>query len=138
MPEVDVYPVGWLARLRMAWAMARSGRWRAAHCELAAEWRYCVARARVGNWRAVRMTFNGWMAEPTPFPEGLRRCGSGWTKARARRRLDRMMTAAAAGQAAGAAFRRAYYDRFPIESTAHLEADADQTAAYRDEPDWQR
>lgn len=104
MIEVDVYPVGWLARIRMAWFMARVGRWLSARREVAAEWRYCVARARAGDWRAVRMTFNGWMAEPTPFPPGLRRCGTGWTRRRARSRLDRMMVAAAAGAAAGERF----------------------------------
>ena len=97
MADVDIYPVGWLAALRSAWryltmpnpggTFSRRFWW----LNLRREWRYCVQRARAGNWRAVRMSFNGYLAEPNPFPEGVRRCGSGWTRARARRSLERQI-----------------------------------------------
>lgn len=76
-----LYAVGWLAALR------RPGIWRLR--ELRREWRYCVEQAKAGNWRAVRMTFNGWMYEPDPWPEDARRCGTGWTKGRAVRSFAR-------------------------------------------------
>jgi hypothetical protein len=73
--EVDVYPVGWLSaiqqrRLRREWWLMR--RW-----------------IKQRNWRAIKNSFNGYLAEPREWPEGLRRCGSGWTKARAKRDLAR-------------------------------------------------
>ncbi|MFD6565361.1 hypothetical protein [Micromonospora profundi] len=90
--SVDIYPVGVLAellRLRRAltnydtkatgWAVGR----------LRAEMRSVAARVRQRDWRAVKNKFNGYLAEPTPFPEGVHRCGSGWTKRRAMRSLRR-------------------------------------------------
>lgn len=89
---VDIYPVGVLAdllRLRRAltnydtkatgWAVGR----------LRADLRHIAARARAGKWREVKNAFNGYLAEPTPFPGHMRRCGSGWTKKRAMRSLRR-------------------------------------------------
>ena len=54
---------------------------------------YITYQARRRNWRAIRNTFNGYLAEPTPIPEGLTRCGTGWTAERARRDLERRMRA---------------------------------------------
>jgi hypothetical protein len=87
--EVDVYPVGLLADFR---------RWRSARRNEPPEharWvrrqavGYLVRRLRERRFRAVRMAFNGYLAEPRDWPEGLRRCGSGWTQRRARRDLER-------------------------------------------------
>jgi hypothetical protein len=91
-PAIEVYPVGLLSdllvlgramRLRrrqgILWALGR----------VLACFRYMVHQARQGNWRAVKNTFNGYLAEPVAFPERLRRCGSGWTKKRALRSLNR-------------------------------------------------
>src|SRR5688572_25692298 len=47
--KTDVYPVGWLE----AWKKGR----------LKSEWRHVVYWARRRNWRAVRNTFNGYLAE---------------------------------------------------------------------------
>jgi hypothetical protein len=92
--EVDVYPVGLLGDLLRDWRQARHWRrFRAADGEptlhVRRTARYLIGRVRAGNWRAVKNTFNGYLAEPTPFPEEIRRCGSGWTKARALRSLRR-------------------------------------------------
>jgi hypothetical protein len=37
----------------------------------------------------MKTFFNGYLAEPTPFPDGMHRCGSGWTRKRALRSLRR-------------------------------------------------
>lgn len=70
---VDVYPVGWLD----AWKRRR----------LKSEWRYMVQQARNRNWRAVRNTFNGYLAEHENHPHN---CGRGWTKRAATRRAARL------------------------------------------------
>ena len=46
-------------------------------------------RAKARNWRALRNYFNGYLAEWHFPPDGLRhsRCGRGWTKRAAIRRL---------------------------------------------------
>lgn len=77
-----LYCVGWLEALR-----SKGRRWQ----QLKREWKYCVRQAKAGEWRAVRMTFNGWMYEPSPWPEAARRCGSGWTKTRAIRSFYRYL-----------------------------------------------
>lgn len=97
--QIDVYPVGLLADLQRDWRQIRHWRkFRAAggkptlHVRRTA--RYLARQIRSGKWRAVKNTFNGYLAEPSPFPEGVRRCGSGWTRGRAMRSLERHMVAA--------------------------------------------
>jgi hypothetical protein len=88
---VDVYAVGVLSALQRAYRSCRAGRWSAGRAELRSSVRYLGYQARRGEWRAVRQSFNGYLAEPAEFPPGdyRRRCGSGWTKRRALRSLDR-------------------------------------------------
>lgn len=97
--RVDVYAVGWLAKLRSAWraygphvpdGIKADARRHARQC-LKQEWRYSVRQVRQGKWRDVKNTFNGYLAEPYNWPQdgSLRRCGSGWTPARAVRSLRR-------------------------------------------------
>lgn len=69
--SVDVYPVGWLE----AWK----------HHRLKREWRYVVYWARRRNWRAIRNTFNGYLAE---YEHGGHNAGKGWTKRAALRRAE--------------------------------------------------
>lgn len=94
--QIDVYPVGVLADLRFAYRAIRFGRFREGYWKLRSQARRIIERARAGNWRSVRQSFNGYLAEPTPFPEGLKGCGSGWTRKRAlrslRRRYEREVT----------------------------------------------
>lgn len=92
--SIDVYPVGWLSALRRAWAGVRRGngsesRWYWFSSPLRQQLQFDLHRAREGNWRAVRQSLNGFLAEPQPWPTGLRRCGSGWTRKRALRSLAR-------------------------------------------------
>ncbi len=92
--EVDVYPVGLLADLLRDWRQVRHWRrFREADgkptLHVRRTVRYLIGRVRAGNWRAVKNTFNGYLAEPSPFPENVRRCGSGWTRKRALRSLER-------------------------------------------------
>jgi hypothetical protein len=95
--KVDVYPVGWLADLLRAWRYLTraelAGRRKQAWRELRKSWRYTAHQLRRRNWRAVKNAFNGYLAEPEEFPPGdyRRRCGTGWTKARALRSLDRRL-----------------------------------------------
>lgn len=93
-PSVDVYPVGMLAVLLRAWRYATHPNppdW--ARRQAWAELRYTVVflagRIRDRNWRAVKSHFNGFLAEPDPWPEQLPRCGSGWTRRRAKASLRR-------------------------------------------------
>lgn len=88
---VDVYPVGVVDALQPL----LNGAPRAAWDNLRATARYVTRRARRGEWRAVRMEFNGYLAEPRDFPPGVTRCGSGWTRRRARADLDRRIRRAA-------------------------------------------
>lgn len=87
--NVDIYPVGVLDDLLTACRWARAGHPREALAKL----RYCTHRlielARARHWRSLRQSLNGYLAEPTEWPEGLKSCGSGWTKKRALRSLRR-------------------------------------------------
>lgn len=75
--RIEVYPVGLLSDIKNH--KVRQGL------------RFLRSWIREGNWRAARNHFNGYLAEPCPFPPGVRRCGSGWTQARALRDLHRRM-----------------------------------------------
>lgn len=77
MGDVDIYPVGLLRDIRNR--SVRHGL------------RYLGWRIRARDWRTAKNYFNGYLAEPTPFPTGLNRCGSGWTRRRALRDLNRRM-----------------------------------------------
>jgi hypothetical protein len=56
-------------------------------------WRTVARQTRRRQWRDLKNTFNGYLAEPREFPPGdyRRRCGTGWTKARALRSLERRL-----------------------------------------------
>ncbi|MGC5033058.1 hypothetical protein [Micromonospora sp. DT229] len=89
---VDIYPVGVLAcllRVRRAIATRRPDLIRWALIDLRVTARTLAWRIRKGDWRAVKSAFNGYLAEPNPFPDHMSRCGSGWTKRRAMRSLRR-------------------------------------------------
>lgn len=97
--KIDIYPVGWLATVQRMWRYLTcaelAGHRRQAWSELRKAWRYTAYQARRRNWRAVKNAFNGYLAEPEEFPLGdyRRRCGSGWTKRRALRSLNRRLPA---------------------------------------------
>jgi len=86
LDTAEVYSVGWLATLRYTAAAARHGHRREAASKLryeaAGSWRL----ARSGQWRALRMKFNGYLAE---IPD--HNAGHGWTRRRALRSLDRII-----------------------------------------------
>jgi hypothetical protein len=76
---VTIYPVG-------LWLEARETRRRKRWCfHFKSMWRQIKRR----EWRNVKNSFNGYLAEPDIFPHGLHRCGSGWTRRRALRDLQR-------------------------------------------------
>jgi hypothetical protein len=92
--KVDVYPVGVLHDLRVAWRIARDPRLRRtrhAHLYLRHAWRAVSRHVRKKMWRELKNDLNGYLAEPTPWPEGVTRCGSGWTPKRALRSLRRQV-----------------------------------------------
>jgi hypothetical protein len=104
--NVDIYPVGALADLRRAWRYLTIRQFPAAVGPPTWAWRIDRTRTslryirrtvtrhiRAGNWRALKNTFNGYLAEPDEFPPGdyRRRCGTGWTKRRALRSLHRRL-----------------------------------------------
>lgn len=72
--EVVIYPVGMLSDLQRR-------RFRVATRRL-------LEMIRDGRWRALKNAFNGYLAEPSQWPSGLRRCGSGWTHGRALASLE--------------------------------------------------
>lgn len=95
---IEVYPVGALAALRTLYRAyttedpdraIRTDIRRYARARLTWEAKTLAARVRRREWRAAKNTFNGYLAEPTPFPDGMTRCGSGWTRRRAIRSLYR-------------------------------------------------
>lgn len=97
-PTIDVYAVGVLWDLRTVYRYLRNRRQlRARGVQVGFQVRKHIKyvfrgpwrNIKKGKWREAKNCFNGYLAEPTPFPEGLRRCGSGWTRKRALRRLYR-------------------------------------------------
>jgi hypothetical protein len=86
---VDVYPVGALDDLIHLRGILRRYGWRAARSRVRFILTTLTRRVRRRQWRAVKNYFNGYLAEPAPFPDGMRRCGSGWTHRRALRSLRR-------------------------------------------------
>lgn len=80
---ISIYPVGVLA----AWKQRRMPRRLRREAQLLLRW------AREGNWRAVRQSFNGYLAEINYPPEDLAhlRCGRGWTKRAAASSLGRQL-----------------------------------------------
>lgn len=76
---IDVYPVGVLEALK--------------HHRVRGKFQHLKRHLRERDWNAIKNSFNGYLAEPREWPEGLRRCGSGWTKRRALADLKRRMRA---------------------------------------------
>lgn len=64
---IDVYPVGVLEALK--------------HHRVRGEFQHLKRHLRERDWNAIKNSFNGYLAEPREWPEGLRRCGSGWMMA---------------------------------------------------------
>lgn len=86
--NVDLYAVGLLANLRMLKAYFKTGvdrKWVRHHF-----W-YSLRH----NWRRKNF-YNGWMAEPKDSSIPFKRCGTGWTRARAIRRLGSEISRASA------------------------------------------
>lgn len=80
---VDTYRVGFLRDLHVLWADARLG---------ITTWSYAIRtllRRVSRSWRR-RSYWVGWLAEPRQLPDGLSRCGSGWTRVRSLRSLARL------------------------------------------------
>jgi hypothetical protein len=76
-PETDVYPVGLLAAVKHHGL--RNGTRRSM--------RHVRRWARQRNWRAIRNTFNGYLAE---HRHGGHNAGRGWTRRAALRRVERI------------------------------------------------
>jgi hypothetical protein len=103
--RIDVYTVGALSNLRHAWRYltfpaARfpaahkppvTWRWRIdrAHSEVYATYRSIRRHIRNRQWHELRQHFNGYLAEPDPWPAGLTCCGRGLTRRAAVRSLHR-------------------------------------------------
>jgi hypothetical protein len=74
------------------------GRWDLTRSSIRRQRRYLVRQARARNWRAVKNSFNGYLAELTYSTELTQRtCGHGWTKHRAARRLGEYLARDNAG-----------------------------------------
>lgn len=87
--NIDIYRVGVLDALRADWRIVTVLRRRP--YRLRQEARYLLMQAKRRNWRAVRNSFNGFLAE---HRYAGTRCGHGWTRQRAladlRRHLDEL------------------------------------------------
>lgn len=82
-PAVDVYAVGVLAELLRLGRSLRARHPQAIRHALGRlRWTgsYLIGQARARNWRAVRNTFNGYLAEHRSLGS---RAGRGWTRRRA-------------------------------------------------------
>lgn len=77
-PTISVYPVGMLAALQRGRIRQEIG--------------YLRRQFRARGWRAIRSSFNGYLAEVN-YPGDLmhRTCGHGWTKRRAASSLGRYL-----------------------------------------------
>lgn len=98
MTKIDVYPVGWLREIQVMWRSHVSVRGQVTRLvrnhvrrNVRGQLRQTIANIQRGRWRELKNQFNGYLAEPTPWPEGVHRCGSGWTKKRALRSLRRQI-----------------------------------------------
>jgi hypothetical protein len=104
--NVDVYPVGALKQLIHTWHILTARKfpavvgppsrlWRLSRARMSMSYipKTVVRHIRARNWRALKNTFNGYLAEPDEFPPGdyRRRCGTGWTRRRAMRSLYRRL-----------------------------------------------
>lgn len=91
----EIYPVGVLHSLQIIGraltvaAIPHRNRMPIIRREVRKQIRYLTGQARARNWRAVRNSFNGYLAEPYFIPVGMRRCGAGWSQKRAIRDLLR-------------------------------------------------
>src|SRR5262245_28122412 len=85
--RVDVYSVGLLRDLQHWWRFRKLRPKRKRPMGFGHLWR----KVRRRQWRSIKSSFNGYLAEPTPFPMELKRCGSGWSRARALRDLRRRL-----------------------------------------------
>jgi len=95
-PAVDIYPVGLLAHLAH-WANTPDRReaWRRLLYDVRT---HGLPNLRPGRWGSLRRwLLNGYFAEPADWPDGLTRCGTGWTRGRALRDLQRRTAALSAG-----------------------------------------
>lgn len=96
---VDIYPVGLLMDLQY---FVHSPDRRSARRTLRASILTLVRHVREGDWREFKNHFNGYIAEPRDWMPGLARCGSGWTRGRAYRDLQRRAWRALGGDPPGA------------------------------------
>jgi hypothetical protein len=80
---IDVYAVGWLE----AWKHRNMPRPHGHRGSLRREWNYMWRQIKAHEWRAVKNTFNGYLAEAQT--DKTRRAGHGWTEQRALRDLER-------------------------------------------------
>lgn len=80
----NITPPGWRDRL------SRAG------YEISSIARTIRRHIRNRQWRDLKNNFNGWLAEPTPWPEGtgLTSCGRGWTRRAALYSLAKRVRAA--------------------------------------------
>lgn len=93
---VDVYPVGILRSMIDSRNNLRAWFWHAAATRpvpgyLRLTLRLMRSQIEQRKWHDLRNNFNGFLAEPLTWPAGgtLHRCGSGWTRKRAIRDLER-------------------------------------------------
>lgn len=120
---IDVYPVGILHELIIARGMLRSREpwaWRQVRYHAKYEIKHLVGLIVARKWHHLRNHLNGYLAEPTPWPAGLKRCGSGWTRRRALADLRRRIAAITPEQRDAALQRRAElaaeFERFAAET----------------------
>lgn len=88
-PFIDVYRVGLWSDVHRAIGEWKHSPHPHARRRAVRNLAYWVRR----SWRR-RSYWNGHLAEPTPFPEPLHRCGTGWTRRRALRSLERLAASA--------------------------------------------
>jgi hypothetical protein len=103
--RISIYPVGVLAALLKIRGYTRLARQHPDRGDVArehrantirSEFRYLTGRIRERNWRALRNSFNGYLAEIDyphyPISRAVGHCGRGWTRRAAIRSLRRHVT----------------------------------------------
>jgi hypothetical protein len=88
-PQIDIYAVGLLKDIQRF--IHEPDRQRARQ-QAAYAGRLLVGRVRRREWRPLRSyLLNGYLAEPREIPVGFTRCGTGWTRGRAFRDMQRRL-----------------------------------------------
>jgi hypothetical protein len=83
--HLDVYPVGIFRDFINSRRLKKLGKSKKYQLHL----NDIRVHIRKKEWHSIKSTFNGYLAELDPWPENMQCCGTGWTRRRAVRDIQR-------------------------------------------------